>query len=529
MHRPRAYSYLRFSTPEQLEGDSLRRQTTLAEDYAQRHGLELDMKLSYRDLGMSAFRGSNANVGKLGEFLEAVRVKQVPEGSFFLVESLDRISRDHAFDAQALLSDMIRDGITVVTLLDERVYSLDGLRKDPMGMMYSIMGFMRANEESAVKSRRLKQAWENKRANIASRPLTRRAPAWLTFDDGAKCFAPVPERAALVRRIFDMTLAGAGQHKIAETFNLEDLPTWGRSTHWHRSYILKVLDSPAVIGTFTPHEMEHVKGKKLRRPSEPVLDYFPAVISEETWSAVKALRGGAGKSPRGRQAAAPITNILAYLAACPRCGKTMTRVQKGRKSVSALVCTVAKSKAKGGQGCEYRSVRYQPLEKWLIDALPSALKTQEGIEHAEDLNDEIWNFEQGIPDLEDEIQALLDNLGQERSAALRSRLQEREARLDAAKLHLRNLIDRRDAASGRVVGSRIMRAVSALTPAASGEVDRSEINLALRGLFKRAVINWPENTVDFEWHFGGVCSVRGNVPMSAYTSLEDTQKVSSGT
>lgn len=30
----RAYSYLRFSTPEQLEGDSLRRQTALADSYA---------------------------------------------------------------------------------------------------------------------------------------------------------------------------------------------------------------------------------------------------------------------------------------------------------------------------------------------------------------------------------------------------------------------------------------------------------------------------------------------------------------
>ena len=36
---PRAYSYIRFSTPEQLQGDSFRRQTAMAEKYARDRGL----------------------------------------------------------------------------------------------------------------------------------------------------------------------------------------------------------------------------------------------------------------------------------------------------------------------------------------------------------------------------------------------------------------------------------------------------------------------------------------------------------
>jgi hypothetical protein len=39
---PGAYSYIRFSTPEQEKGDSLRRQEKDAEDYAKKHGLTLD-------------------------------------------------------------------------------------------------------------------------------------------------------------------------------------------------------------------------------------------------------------------------------------------------------------------------------------------------------------------------------------------------------------------------------------------------------------------------------------------------------
>ncbi len=76
-----AYSYLRFSTPEQAKGDSRRRQLSLAEEYARRHGLQLDRSLNFRDLGVSAFRGKNAKEGSLRAFLDAVEHGIVPPQS----------------------------------------------------------------------------------------------------------------------------------------------------------------------------------------------------------------------------------------------------------------------------------------------------------------------------------------------------------------------------------------------------------------------------------------------------------------
>ena len=40
--RPRAYSYIRFSSPEQARGDSRRRQIEASRAYADEHGLEMD-------------------------------------------------------------------------------------------------------------------------------------------------------------------------------------------------------------------------------------------------------------------------------------------------------------------------------------------------------------------------------------------------------------------------------------------------------------------------------------------------------
>jgi DNA invertase Pin-like site-specific DNA recombinase len=48
----RAYSYIRFSTPEQAKGSSLERQLEASMKYAEAHGLLLDDKLVYRDLGL---------------------------------------------------------------------------------------------------------------------------------------------------------------------------------------------------------------------------------------------------------------------------------------------------------------------------------------------------------------------------------------------------------------------------------------------------------------------------------------------
>jgi DNA invertase Pin-like site-specific DNA recombinase len=91
--QPRAYSYIRFSTPTQAAGNSLKRQTALSEAWAQKKGLTLDASLRMSDLGVSAFTEENRTEGSLGTFLSAVAAKKIPKGSYLIVESLDRLSR----------------------------------------------------------------------------------------------------------------------------------------------------------------------------------------------------------------------------------------------------------------------------------------------------------------------------------------------------------------------------------------------------------------------------------------------------
>ena len=112
------YSYIRFVQCPQFrpEGDSVRRQSERAAEYCQRRGWVLDETLTLRDLGVSAFKGSNAAVGNFRTFLDAVQEGRVVPGSVLLVESFDRISRQGIDEGYDLIKSILKAGVKIVTL-----------------------------------------------------------------------------------------------------------------------------------------------------------------------------------------------------------------------------------------------------------------------------------------------------------------------------------------------------------------------------------------------------------------------------
>jgi DNA invertase Pin-like site-specific DNA recombinase len=128
---PVTISYDRFSSPEQSEGDSLRRQTLLRDDYLARHpDPPLDERFTYQDLGVSAFRGENALVGNLRLILDAIKEKKVAPGSRLIVESIDRISRQGIDEGYDIIKGILKAGVRIVTLSPEREFDRDATSLD---------------------------------------------------------------------------------------------------------------------------------------------------------------------------------------------------------------------------------------------------------------------------------------------------------------------------------------------------------------------------------------------------------------
>ena len=499
---PKAYSYLRFSTPEQQQGDSFRRQTQLAADYARQHSLELDTSLTFQDLGVSAYRGRNAKRGALRTFLEAVEEGEIEPGSYLLVEALDRISRDQILAAQGLFLQIVQAGITLVTLSDRREYSATSINANPTDLIISLVGMMRANEESAMKSRRLTAAWEAKRSRAGERPLTAVAPAWLTLDPSSRTFQVNPERASVVQRIYREAASGRGQHAIAVGLNQDSIATFGhrgrRAPRWHVSYVSKLLNSAAVIGTCTPHRMVHEGGLKRRAPLEPVPNYFPAIVDEDTYHQVQAIRGGGRQPLRGRNTT--VSNVLGGLARCPICSNTMTLVTKGERW-RYLVCTVAKA----GAGCRYRAVRYADVEQAIVGSVRAVIHEcpppdPAGIRIAAQLD--AIAFEQDH--LRDSIAALVENAGTVRSPAIAQEIVRLEQEIIRIQAEERQLA----AHEALIIPARLQGRLDGLEAAAEAvPVDRAALNAALRSLMKVVVVDYRSGRLEFDWQHGGESDV----------------------
>jgi DNA invertase Pin-like site-specific DNA recombinase len=352
--KPRAYSYLRMSTDMQLKGDSRRRQLDLSAKYANDHGLELVAESQLEDIGVSAFTGANVRDGALGRFLEAASAGNIERGSYLLVESLDRISRQNVRASLSIFLSIIDAGINIVTLADGRVYTPENTEE--LELISSLVIMARAHDESRTKSQRIRAVWANKRENARNRPLTAMCPAWLRLSADRTRYEVIEDRAAIVRSIFNDTVSGIGNYKITRRLNTLGIPHFGKSAGWHNSYVSKILNNRAVIGEFQPHKV--VNGK--RQPDgDPIKNYFPAVIDEHLFYQAQACKSDRMQRGRGRKGAY-VTNLFSGLATCAYCHSSMKFENKGLppKGKTYLVC----ESARRGRGCTTTGWRYDDFE-----------------------------------------------------------------------------------------------------------------------------------------------------------------------
>jgi DNA invertase Pin-like site-specific DNA recombinase len=371
---PKAYSYVRWSTPEQAHGGTLERQLKLSREYAAKHNLDLDE--SYIDPGVSAYRGKNRFEGALANFISAVKTGKIPKGSYLLVESLDRLSRDKVLKALSLFISIIEAGITIVSLLDEQVYSAEDMERTPGMIMMSIGVMMRANDESKVKSRRKQEDVDKKlrEAREQKTPITAMCPSWLRLvkrSNGKREYERIPERVAIVCQIYLDAVAGLGAVQITARLNQGHYSADGNPTPafrgkdgWHPSSVKKILSNLAVLGFYQPHHI--VDGKRVELPGEPI-ELYPQIIEPELfWRTRKAIEerrtGAAGRTGNG------YPNLFKGLGYC-QCGAKLRYVDKGPppKGGNYLVCSASLRRHR----CKNRTgFPYEQFEKIMIQDGP---------------------------------------------------------------------------------------------------------------------------------------------------------------
>lgn len=277
-----AFSYIRFSTPEQSEGDSLRRQTEAATAWCQKNDIYLDTSTTLRDLGKSAYLGEhrkNPDRYALAAFLKLVEQGKVPKGSYLVIENLDRLSREHSRPALSLFMQILDAGIHIVQLSPETVFRHDST--DPFDLMRAILELSRGHSESKMKSERVGKAWAQKKARAREGELyTRRLPGWIRERGGKLHLIPSAVRA--IQRIFQLAAAGYGIVRTVRKLTEERIHAFGSSGQWNRAYVALILQDRRVLGELQP-----------RQPNgdpdgEVISNYYPAAVSQAEWNAAHA-------------------------------------------------------------------------------------------------------------------------------------------------------------------------------------------------------------------------------------------------
>ena len=321
---PKVYSYRRFSHIQQAGGDSIRRQRDKAEQWAEKNGYTLDTELKLDDMGKSAFDGTNLKTGALGQFLALARAGKIERGSILAIEAFDRLTRAEPLDAFHLLSDLVRAGISVVTVADGRVYDANSLNRDLTALMMAAVMLVRGHEESRRKSEMLQAHYSRRRAEGAER-IGHAPPGWLR-PSASGGWELIPEHAATIREIFDLTSRGFGATVLARKFNSEARATPSRreGNGWYPSRISKLLRKREVLGEYQPHVMD---GEKMLPLGEPLKNYYPSVIGSDLFWRVQSVLDS--RAPKGRRKDGGYRNFLSGMLKCGYCGGTFTLDKKG--------------------------------------------------------------------------------------------------------------------------------------------------------------------------------------------------------
>lgn len=418
--QPKAYSYIRFSTPEQAEGDSERRQIKAAESYVNEEDIEL---VPLRDMGISGYSGKHISKGELGKFLSKIEKGEITPNSRLIIESVDRLTRLKPSDAQTLMINILEAHVSLVVLdYGVQEITLDKYNNEP-GVFYQLMGeLQRAYQEVKRKGDMISKARKNERAQAQNGKgkISGMPPMWLEFNDDKTEFKIKQEVADAINLMFQMKKNGKGAYRIERELNqMNDIyhppkSKRNKSGAWRKSTINRYLKDRRLLGEYQPHKYINKDDGSRKRveAGELIPDYYPQIVEPELFYKVQSVfEANSRKNGNSGGRTGKASNLFVHLVKCGACGDSMRYINKGKRQY--LRCDDSLREL----GCdEDTTARYDTIVQ------PLLLRYCRGL----DVSDIMPGDEQRQSEL----------------AVLRNELQSVEGKLSNVKNKLNNLVDK---------------------------------------------------------------------------------------
>lgn len=318
--------YERLSRDDELEGESnsIVNQKKILEEYASKNNLT--NIIHFTDDGIS---GTQFDRPGFMAMMNGVNTGNI---GCIIVKDMSRLGRDYLKVGQCM--EILRQkGVRLIAIND----NVDSFyREDDFTPFRNIMNEWYARDTS----RKIQSTFRSKGESgkhTASTP-----PYGYIKDEKDKDKWVVDEKAAeIVRRIFNLTMDGAGPYKIAKILEADkiDIPAYhqqkmGYGLHqsknfeypyrWCSSTIASILKKKEYLGhTVNFKTRKHFKDKKSKYVSEDNWLIFEntheAIIDQETFDNVQRIRGNVKRYPDGWGEYHPLTGLM-Y---CADCGSKM--------------------------------------------------------------------------------------------------------------------------------------------------------------------------------------------------------------
>lgn len=327
--------YERLSHDDELQGESnsISMQKQLLWDFAARNNLP--SPIHFWDDGISGTRFDRP------EFLRMMAMVEEGRIGCICVKDMSRLGRDYLQVGQ-IMEHLRQRGVRLIAVND----GTDTARgDDEMTAFRNIVNEMYSRDTS----KKIKSTFKSK--GMSGKHLTGTVIYGYLWDKDRENWIVDEEAAAVVRRAFELTMAGYGPYQISKMFAAEkiEIPSahlakFGEGVNknkqfkdiygWGSSTIVEILKKREYLGhTINFKTQKHFKDKKSHYVPEDQWVIFenthPAIIDQETFDNVQRIRGNVRRYPNGWGEAAPLTGLM-Y---CADCGGKMYvhRVNNGKR------------------------------------------------------------------------------------------------------------------------------------------------------------------------------------------------------
>lgn len=353
------------------ESNSISNQKQILLDYCKKHGYQNTM--FFIDDGISGTSFDRSGFNQMQQMVEEGKICRI------IVKDLSRFGREQVEAGRLTQIVYPSLGVTFISI-QENVNSSTG---DGMEMLpfYNIF-----NEWYAAQtSKKIRAVWQSKASN--GKRVSSTVPFGYVKDSTDKEKWLIDEPAAeVVRKIYDLCLAGRGPLQIARDLEKEKIPvpsayyeSVGRKHsnpvpqnpyRWDPKTVVNILENRQYTGcavNFKSTTVSYKVHKVIHNPKEEyqiIPDMQEPIISEEKWLRVQELREN-----RRRPTATGRTSLFSGLVYCYDCGAKLHFCAAKSLSKNQEFFRCANYKDGRGGTCKIHYIRNVVLEKIVLEAI----------------------------------------------------------------------------------------------------------------------------------------------------------------